>query len=126
MKDFWFFFPLKYLLTALGGIPVPRGKKTGSLTESIIRLFKERDYVNIAVTPEGTRKPTDKWKTGFLYIALGAGVPIELAVIDYKQKQVLITQEFFPEPDINEDLAEVKKYYSDFRDAARYPEKFLI
>ena len=31
MKEFWFFFPLKYLLTSLGGIPVSR-KGSGGLT----------------------------------------------------------------------------------------------
>lgn len=39
MKDFWFFFPLKYLLRALGGIPVFRGNKKGSLTNQVIEPF---------------------------------------------------------------------------------------
>ena len=55
MKEFWFFFPLKYLLKGLGGIPVP-SKKTGrSLTQSVIEDFRSRNYMNLAVTPEGTR-----------------------------------------------------------------------
>ena len=54
MKEFWFFFPLKYLLKGLGGIPVP-SKKTGrSLTQSVIEDFRSRNYMNLAVTPEGT------------------------------------------------------------------------
>ena len=56
MKSFWFFFPLKYLLSYFGGIPVYRskGKHHESLTDKVISLFKQESYVNLAVTPEGT------------------------------------------------------------------------
>ena len=40
MKKFWFFFPLKYLLKALGGIPVDT-ESSRSLTSYIISDFKE-------------------------------------------------------------------------------------
>lgn len=124
MKEFWFFFPLKYLLRTLGGIPVPRNNKKGSLTESVINLFDTRDYVNLAVTPEGTRSLTDKWKTGFLYIAYGAGVPIQLGVIDYKRKAVIIDKEYQPVGNVEKDMEAIRAYYAQFPDAACYPEKF--
>ena len=55
MKKFWFFFPLKYLLRALGGIPVARSPHGYSLVEQVTAMFRERSYMNLAVTPEGTR-----------------------------------------------------------------------
>lgn len=124
MKDFWFFFPLKYLLRALGGIPVQRKKHGGSLTESIIHLFRSTPYVNLAVTPEGTRSLTDKWKTGFLYIAYGACVPIQLGVIDYKHKDIIIKEEYTPTGDIDTDMRNIREFYSNYDYAARYPQKF--
>lgn len=124
MKDFWFFFPMKYLLRALGGIPVYRKKKGGSLTDQVIAMFKSRSYVNLAVTPEGTRSLTEKWHTGFLYIAYGAGVPIQLGVIDYKNKNIIIKDEYTPTGEVDKDMAEIRKYYSSFNEAARYPDKF--
>ncbi len=124
MKEFWFFFPLKYLLRALGGIPVPRSKKKGSLTESVINLFKTREYVNLAVTPEGTRSLNDKWKTGFLYIAYGAGVPIQLGLIDYKNKLILIEKEYEPTGNVEVDMKAIREYYADYKEAAKYPDKF--
>lgn len=124
MKEFWFFFPLKYLLTALGGIPVRRKDRHGSLTDSVIEMFHERPYVNLAVTPEGTRSLTDKWHTGFLYIAQGAGVPVQLGVIDYSNKHITIKKEFIPTGDIAKDLAFVRNYYSGFSKAAKFPDKF--
>lgn len=127
MKSFWFFFPLKYLLRSLGGIPVVRSKEKhkGSLTDYVISLFQKEKYVNLAVTPEGTRSATDKWKTGFLYIAYGAKVPIQLAVIDYKHKQMTIDKVFTPTGDADADMKAIRQYYSQFKDAARYPNNFL-
>lgn len=127
MKSFWFFFPLKYLLRALGGIPVVRSKEKhkGSLTNDIISLFNKENYVNLAVTPEGTRSATDKWKTGFLYIAYGAKVPILLAVIDYKNRHMIIDRIFQPTGDADADMKSIRDYYSRFKDAARYPDKFI-
>lgn len=126
MKEFWFFFPLNFILKSLGGIPVSRSGSGGTLTNNIIRQFETRSYMNLAVTPEGTRSPREKWRTGFLYIAYGAKVPIQLGVIDYKRKKIMINDEYIPSGDIDIDLKEIKKYYSGRKDAARYPENFII
>ncbi len=126
MKEFWFFFPLKYILKALGGIPVPKMKKGDSLTEILIRKFRDSEYMNLAVTPEGTRSLRSDWKTGFLYIAYGAAVPIQLGVIDFKNKEIIIEKEFIPTKNIEMDMKEIKNFYSDKKYAAKYPEKFSV
>ncbi|MCH5234297.1 MAG: 1-acyl-sn-glycerol-3-phosphate acyltransferase [Muribaculaceae bacterium] len=124
MKKFWFFFPLKYILKALGGIPV-NTESSQSLTSLIIDDFNKAEYLNLAVTPEGSRSPVDKWRTGFLTIAFHANVPIQLGVIDFKNKLVLIKKEFVPTGDNAKDLVEIRKYYSHFKEAALYPDKFI-
>lgn len=124
MKESWFFFPLNYLLKALGGIPVSRKRKSASLTDSVIRMFNDRDYVNLAVTPEGTRSRTERWHTGFLYIAKGAGVPVQLGVIDYSKKIIEINDEFIPTGDVEKDLVSIKAFYSSYKSAARFSDKF--
>lgn len=126
MKKFWFFFPLSILLKHFGGIPVDRKKHSGSLTESIIEDFSNRAYLNLAVTPEGTRSRNEKWKTGFLYIASGAGVPVQLGIIDYRNKSVKIKDEYYPTGDINTDMDHIKAYYADASKYAKYPDKFSI
>lgn len=126
MKKFWFFFPLKYLMKGLGGIPVPPKREGTGLTERIIRKFETTDYVNLAVTPEGTRSLQPEWHTGFLRIANGAKVPIFLGVIDYSSKRIIIREEFKPSGDSAEDMKEIKNYYSRFPGAAKYPEKFTV
>lgn len=126
MKEFWFFFPLKYLLKYFGGIPVPSRNKKSNLTEEIVKKFESSDYINLAVTPEGTRSWVEKWRTGFLYISYGAKVPIQLGVIDYKNKDIIIRDEFIPSGDIDADMQYVKEYYANFPDAAKYPDKFSV
>jgi len=124
MKESWFFFPLEYLLKALGGIPVVRNHSSASLTDIVIEMFRKRCYVNLAVTPEGTRSKTDRWHTGFLYIAKGAGVPIQLGIIDYANKSIIIHEEFNPTDDVEKNLEIVRAFYSGYDYAAKYPDKF--
>lgn len=126
MKKFWFFFPLGILMRRLGGIPVDRGKHKGSLTRAVIQKFATSTYLNLAVTPEGTRSGNMVWHSGFLRIAYGAHVPIQLGVIDYLRKKIIIDCEFDPSADIDKDMEKVKAYYSKFRDAAKYPRKFEL
>lgn len=123
MKEFWFFFPLKYLLRALGGIPVP-ARKGSDLTSAIVERFNKADYMNLAVTPEGTRSYREEWRKGFLYIAYGAGVPLQLGIIDYTHKEVIIRDEYTPTGDIATDMDFIRKYYDRYASSARYPEKF--
>ncbi|MCH5229739.1 MAG: 1-acyl-sn-glycerol-3-phosphate acyltransferase [Muribaculaceae bacterium] len=124
MKEFWFFFPLKYLLKALGGIPV-KTDSSNSLTSLIIQDFQSRNKLNLAVTPEGSRSAVEKWRTGFLTISYKANVPIQLGVIDFKNKEVLIKKEYKPSGDYDIDLKNIRLYYSKFANAAKYPEKFI-
>lgn len=124
MKDFWFFFPLGVLMRRLGGIPVKRKGPHDSLTKSIVRNFNQHRYLNLAVTPEGTRGATAKWKTGFIYIARDAGVPVQLGILDYSKKAVIIKDEYLPTGDVDRDMAAIKSYYAGMASAARYPEKF--
>jgi len=127
MKEFWFFFPLNYILKSLGGIPVPSKKRTGmNLSRKAVELFKSKTYVNLAITPEGTRSRKEQWHTGFLHIAYEARVPILLGVIDYSHKQITIQDEFCSTGNIEKDMEQVKVYYSQFAEAAKYPEKFSV
>lgn len=130
IKDFWFFWPMKYLIRGLGGIPVGRKNKEGkvSLTQEVIERFNESSYLNLAVTPEGTRSLTDKWKTGFLYIACGAKVPVLLASIDFGSREIKISKTIYPTGDIEADLTAVRTYYRETLSpsAAKYPDKFSV
>lgn len=105
----------------MGGVAVDRSRST-SLTDTLIERMRSATKLNIAITPEGTRSLTEHWRTGFLRVAMGANVPITLAVIDYRDKRIFMDETFTPTGDVDADMAAIKQYYSQFH--AKYPEKF--
>ena len=123
MKDTWFFFPLKYLLRALGGIPVSRSHRT-NVTGGVIDSFNRHDNLAVAVTPEGTRSRNSHWHKGFLYIAKEAGVPIVLGYFNYEKKIVCLDRIFEPTDDVDADMLAIKRYYDKADCKGKYPEKF--
>lgn len=122
MKSSWFFFPLGYFFKAIGGIPVYRKNKRGSLVEQLIEKFNNSQRLVLAITPEGTRSRATKWHTGFLQIAYKADIPILLGVLDYGHKHISVNDVFLPTGDIAADMAVIKKVYN--ASQAKYPEKF--
>ena len=63
------------------------------------------------MAPEGTRKPVERWKSGFYRIALGAGVPIVPGYFDNARKRVGFGAPFWPTGDAERDIAELKAFY---------------
>ena len=123
MKKTWFFFPLNYIFKAIGGFPVDRKKKT-SLTEQMKKEFEKRDQFQLTITPEGTRKKNDKWKTGFYYIAREVQVPITLAYLDYSKKVIGTLSNFVPSGDVNGDINKIKQFYKNIQ--GKHLEQFSI
>ncbi|MBR6489246.1 MAG: 1-acyl-sn-glycerol-3-phosphate acyltransferase [Muribaculaceae bacterium] len=123
MKDAWFFFPLKYLLRALGGIPVSRDHRT-NVTGGVIDSFNRCEKLAVAVTPEGTRSLNPHWHKGFLYIARDANVPIVLGYFNYDEKIVCLDRIFAPSDDVDADMLAIKRYYDSVGCKGKYPEKF--
>jgi 1-acyl-sn-glycerol-3-phosphate acyltransferase len=123
MKKDWFFFPLGIIFRWMGGIPVDRNKKT-ALTEQLSVLFKQRKQLNLAITPEGTRKANPNWKKGFYYIALKAEIPILLFGVDYEKKLIRCSKTVIPNGDIDAQIREIKLYFKDFK--GKKPENFAL
>lgn len=84
-----FFFPLGVLIRWIGGLPVNRGAKTNFVDE-VVNLYNSRSNLVIALAPEGTRKRTERFKSGFYYIAQKVNIPILPVGLDYKNKRVVI------------------------------------
>lgn len=105
-----FFFPLNYLLKYLGGSAVYRNSKSKTV-DLIADKFNDKKNYRLALSPEGTRKKVDKWKTGFYYIAKKANVPIVSVSIDSKKKEVIFSKPFYPTDNIDKDFAHLRKFY---------------
>jgi len=121
MKSSWFFFPLGHFFKSIGGVPVSRNGGS-SLVETMIQRFNNSNRLAIAITPEGTRKLTSRWHTGFLQIAYATKVPVVLGAIDFKTKRISIVKEFYPTGDVGIDMRAIKDYYKSF--SGLYPDKF--
>lgn len=88
-KDGLFRGPFGVLFRALGGIPINRSLP-GGVVRQAVDFFAAADEVLMVIAPEGTRAKTPHWKSGFLRIAEGAGVPVLLAALDFPSKRVVI------------------------------------
>jgi len=111
---------LAQLLRWIGIIPIDRGNK-GSVLQTSIDRFKSGEPLFLGLSPEGTRKYTETWKTGFYYLALGANVPILPVALDYKTKEVRFLSPVYPTGDIEADLP---KIYAQYRGVVpRHPER---
>ena len=93
-----------------GMISIDRQKK-GSTLQATLEQFNQQDQLWLALAPEGTRSYTDKWKTGFYHIAVGAGVPILPIAMDYKTKQIRFMPLFYPTGDYDADVPKILENY---------------
>ena len=123
MKKEWFFWPMGVLFRSMGGIPVERSRHV-SLTDRVAEAAIKAERFELAVTPEGTRSLATKWKRGFYFIALKAGLPIQLYAIDYKNKRIVCTQELVPTGDVEADMRLIMDYYRPYE--GKYPGKFAV
>ena len=112
-KHTLFWWPLSVILDWFDAIPIDRSGGAG-LVQQLIDMFANSERLNLALAPEGTRKWTQYWKSGFYRIALQADVPIVLGFIDYGAKKMGIGRVFRPSGDQDEDLKFLRNFYSAF------------
>ncbi|MES2306871.1 MAG: lysophospholipid acyltransferase family protein [Gemmatimonadota bacterium] len=116
-----FFWPAAPILRWLGGEPIDRTTSLGTV-ESAIERFHSRAQLVMGLSPEGTRKRTTEWKSGFYRIAVGAGVPIVPVSLDYQHKRMSIEPLFRPTGALDQDIARLRATFT--ADMARHPENF--
>jgi len=103
--------PFRGLLERLGGIPVDRSRSRG-FVDTLVQEFRRRDWMWVAITPEGTRSHTDHFKSGFYQLALAADVPVALAYIDYATRTVGMDTYVRFTGDAERDLDVIRRFYS--------------
>ena len=100
-------------LTSLGGIGIDRSHRHGVVGQMVERFAEQEDMI-LALAPEGTRSKTKEWKTGFIFIAKEANVPIVPVGLDYKAKQVVFLPAYSVSADIATELQTIKAMYKPF------------
>lgn len=106
-----FRWPVKSILTAIGGIAVDRSHSHGVVGQ-IVQELKHNDSFILGLAPEGTRSKTKEWKTGFLHIAKQAEVPVVPASFDFAKKEIYFHPAVYVTGDISQELVEFKQVFA--------------
>lgn len=112
--------PYGWIFYALGGYPVDRSRNN-KLVPQVVHYFRTIPGFSIAITPEGTRRKVERWKTGFWHIAQEAGVPLILTAMDYGQRRIVFREPFTPTGDKEKDIAWMMDWFRQFK--GRNPEQ---
>jgi 1-acyl-sn-glycerol-3-phosphate acyltransferase len=120
-KDTLFKAPFGFLLRWMGGVPVDR-QSPQNVVGQMIGHLENRDRMILALSPEGTRKKTSRWRTGFYWVALGAGVPIVPMALDFCRKRVIIHPAQVMTGDAEQDIAHLQTFFR--ADQACKPEHY--
>jgi 1-acyl-sn-glycerol-3-phosphate acyltransferase len=105
-------FFLGPLFRAWGGEPIERSTSTGAI-ERLAQRIRNADEYWLALAPEGTRRYRESWRSGFYHIALTAQVPLGLACLDYRTRQVRLVDYVTLCGDPDTDLRAIRAAYAD-------------
>ena len=105
-----FWWPLGPILRRLGVIAVDRTAASG-VVEQAASLIAQAEQFWFGLAPEGTRKPVERWKTGFWKIAKAANVPVLPAYFHYPDKIIGIGPVFELTDDMAADIRRIRDWY---------------
>jgi len=123
-KEWIDFGPLRRVFRNSGALGVDRSKNSTMVDNLAKLIISSKGNMAIMISPEGTRKLVNRWKTGFYYAALNAQVPIVLTYLDYRTKTAGIGPSFMPSGCFRKDMIMVRNFYKDI--TAKYPENFSL
>ncbi len=112
--------PLGPLMRWLGGIPVYLDESRDTVRQ-MVDAFERAEQLILVIAPEANRARVDRWRTGFYYMAQGAGVPIVLGFLDFARREGGYLETFEPGGDIDADLAYIQSRYRGIR--GKHPEQ---
>lgn len=114
-KDSLFRMPgLGWLLRRFGVIPVDRSAPHG-VVEQMAALIHGVDRLWLGLAPEGTRRPVERWKSGFWKIAAAADVPVLPAYFHYPERIIGIGEPFVLGRDMAADIERIRAWYRPWR-----------
>ncbi|HEV7233090.1 MAG TPA: lysophospholipid acyltransferase family protein [Sphingorhabdus sp.] len=111
-KTSLFRWPFTNFMLDMGGVPVDRSSSK-NYVQQMIDEFKQRSEFILTIAPEGTRGSVRAWKTGFYHIAIGAGVPLVVGMMDYGTKTGGLGPAIWPTGDYRADMAKVAEIYAE-------------
>jgi hypothetical protein len=121
IKDAWTRHPLGAVLRELGAVGIDRSR-ANSVVAQMVEAFSRHDAFVLGVPPEGTRGRAEHWKSGFYHIALGAGVPVVPAYIDFDGRRAGMGEPIHLTGDVRADMDRIRAFYDSVHVRAFAPE----
>ena len=125
IKKEFFFWPLGALLRALGAVPVDRNSPAATV-KSLIRHMEEEPEFHLAIAPEGTRKATKRWKSGYHLIAKETGATVYLGYYDWGRKRISVGEPFELTDDVKADMQRMYDHYRPLGIQGYHKDKFIV
>lgn len=121
-KKSLFRWPLGGFMRAMGGIEVDRAKG-GNYVQAMVDEFARRREFMLTIAPEGTRGSVRQWRTGFYQIALQAGVPMVIGLMDYARRVGGLGPAIMPTGDYAADMKPIEEFYRSV--TPRHPDRAM-
>nr|WP_206064265.1 lysophospholipid acyltransferase family protein [Oleiagrimonas sp. C23AA] len=106
--------PLGALLRQLGGVGIDRSATKG-VVEQMVDQFATHPKFWLGITPEGTRKQVERWKSGFWHIARRANVPVVPVYFHYPDRVIGLGPIFETSDDMEADLVSLRQFFTPFQ-----------
>jgi 1-acyl-sn-glycerol-3-phosphate acyltransferase len=119
IKETLFRGPLAPALRAVGGIAIDRSAPHDAVHRSV-EILGRRERFLLVIAPEGTRRRTERWHTGFYHIALDTGVPVVPVSFDYGRRECRVGPATVMTGDPEADLEVFRRFYAGVR--GKHPE----
>ena len=85
---------------------------SNNVVDQTIGYFRTRDRIIPALSPEGTRRKIPQWRTGFYWVAVGAGVPIVPVAFDFPRRRIVLNPPQLMSGEMEKDLAQLRGFFN--------------
>jgi 1-acyl-sn-glycerol-3-phosphate acyltransferase len=114
VRDIYFKPVLGTWLRWVGAIPVDTTRSNGMVDDIVQRMGQAERFI-IHIPPSGTRRRTDRWRSGFYHIARQAQVPVFMGYLDGATKRFGYAPPLHLSGDVVRDMDQVRAFYADKR-----------
>ena len=117
----WTRFLVAPWLRYFGGLPVDRTVAGQNRVDYIVQEIATGTHPVFGIAPEGKRRWTPHWKSGFYFIAQAADVPLVLLTVDYNQRVIHVGPRVDLTGDVSRDMDQLRAHFGRF--TPKFPEK---
>ena len=121
IKNDWVKGPMGAVLRRVGAVAVDR-KGAHNLVDQMVHEFATRDELVLVIPPEGTRRRTETWRSGFYHIARGANVPVVPGYLDFSRKRAGLGPPIYLTGNVKADMDAIRTFYAEVQPKGLVPE----